>query len=485
MSNRRNIADFVETFHRNFVNDNVRHDAQLSTDVDNAVAIKDESKRLEAFSDILRDVLEDVDNNHWLVGDSINAFMAACDASNIKMSYQKLANAIERPRFKRAWLHRLAQVAAYWKPKDRIEDWTFDAHFRRMTSGKGRRKAVRPTTADIKEAVENGCGTPREVTRYCSDKRVERFRKKMRRQANRQMKKQPTLKNAVNKIYNEDYQSVLAQLPPRSIHAMVSDPPFGRLHMEWNGVRAATRRQSAEEKTMGYEVANGRPLQAKRTTLAQFDFIDKFADDGVLLLWQDGGRTLDSCIKRYARKRGWAESSEIYLIRIYSNGNIVTPSPSFMDNAVGPCETKVVVFAKRFGPNGERHRPIRMDNDDNRNWIPWVSPSRSAPQEQRRKNNDIEKGYRHTFETPPQTVAALLKKFIPPQSNQLVVEPFACTAPACVASIECGWRFIGCEMDEVNYVRASQRIAEARGELPKGLSPYELLKDDDSAKEAA
>ena len=65
------------------------------------------------------------------------------------------------------------------------------------------------------------------------------------------------------------------------------------------------------------------------------------------------------------------------------------------------------------------------------------------------------------YEKPWTLLSALLKRFLMPNTKQVVFEAFGGMGPASVASIHNEWDFIYCESNEINYGQGLSRIDKA------------------------
>lgn len=414
---------------------------RLSTDVDAAIA--------DLAAD-LRRLLDDADDSLWAAGETIIELR-----NTYKISYRQLEKLIDCPKYKKAWLQRLAMMAEHYPKAKRIASRTWHKHYERYQLDSRRPEKSRPTVDEVKYAVDSGANTQREITAAIAHRRCEKLSKQLKRKES----KRP-LKAISNKIFNAKWESVVKKIPNKTISVCFADPPFGRSGSYFNQDRKKTRATA-----LRYECDNANPEDAIATTLPLFNHINKYEDHGVIILLQDGGKAIDPRILKAADEGGWKEIGLIHAIRIYkdADGNpldvVCWPSGCTMNKPIGPVETEIVVFCKK------EYEIERLGTADNRNVIFWRSPSREAPLKVATGKEPTEET--HNFEFPPSTTADLISRFIPTHSNQIVFEPFACTAPACVASIHSGWRYVAAESDANNYSHAQKRIRRAKAAKKK------------------
>lgn len=383
-----------------------------------------------------------------------------------KLSFAQLAIDLGIPNVKGNYLNRLVLNAAmFMRPTDiRQAHWTWFDHdeFRRaqdrLTKGKSAKAKNRAASREEIETIfrEEEPQTVRKFSAMLNERRAAEIKQQMEKRSEQYTQlRGDGGKDFYNKIHNARWEDVIGRFKDAEIDGMLADPPFNRI-----GAYYARREANADLgflKTVAVECANSSPEEATATTLPLFDHAAKFAPHGFIALFQEGGLPLSPKILERADLGGWYCYRELHLVKIERDElgamAFATPSIALVDEPIAPIEIKVAVFYKKG------YLPKRIGVTDNGNMIPFVSTSRKAVGEVNAGRAD--KGYYHQFECPPSAVEMLLQKLLYPNTNQLIVEPFACTAPGVVVALRNGWRFVATELDPNNYLRAIVRVGDA------------------------
>ena len=247
----------------------------------------------------------------------------------------------------------------------------------------------------------------------------------------------------INNCHNVDWQAIIPELPDESVQLFIADPPFATSsgymskREETNALRADCDNGMTEE-------------QALDVTLPLFDLcLPKLAPEGIMLLFQGGGRSDRIEVLQKAHECGW----ECLYGLTWDKGHVA------VGNFLNPyliCSERILLFAKKGTTpkkyqDGLPHPDVLHFSTDTK----YVS--------KRMHSGKMEYGDYHIFQKPSELMEFLVRHHSFP--GDLVVEPFGCSGSGVIEAAKLNRRWVYSESNIENYNWGSQRVFKAISEL--------------------
>lgn len=266
----------------------------------------------------------------------------------------------------------------------------------------------------------------------------------VRRNANKAMaksaKEMNLSKDVFNKAYHADWREIIPKIPDKSVKLIIADPPYGGYSWTTDGSYLSSR---CETSGLRCDTDNATLDKALEVTLPLFDLcLNKLTDGGCLLLYQPGGKPDRPEIIQKANETGWDCPYGLTWLK----GN---SSASDCSTPYAPMSERILVFVPK-GTKLEWHEQglNRSDVID----IPRITRRATLDMHHGR----TEYGSIHMFQKPDELCDLLVKKHT--HFQEVVFEPFGCSASGCISAGKNGRRWIYTESNKQNFEWGSSRI---------------------------
>ena len=246
----------------------------------------------------------------------------------------------------------------------------------------------------------------------------------------------------INRCYNKDWREVIPTLPDKSVKLFMADPPFSGYRDMSDGGYVSYR---AETSPMRTECDNNTTDDALAVTLPLFELcLPKLADDGVLLMFQQGGKADRAEVLIEADRCGWmCDYALTWQKGLITSGNNYRP--------YRVCSERILVFCRK----GE-------SANKNQNGMP-VSDILNYPTETHSVTTRMEYGSMaigdyHIFQKPQALMEFLIGQHSYP--GELVCSVFGCSGVDVLAAIKMRRQWVYIESNEHNYSWGAYRVAK-------------------------
>ena len=352
----------------------------------------------------LKRLMVEANTNAWTIGDLVNEVKAT------GISVQEMAGLIGASRQR---LSEMRRTAAAFSPDERRLDADFHFHTVAMRSAK--RLGLSPVTV-LDELIEKNIDSTRAATRYLA-------RKIRLREAQRAADEAGLLMASAAGLlchcHQSDFRQVFPRLESGCVKLVIADPPYGRYGKYRDGQH--TRVTAAARDCDGLDDASARALTNDLFRIVR----PLIAQDGCLLLFRPGGLADPVWLLESAAQYGWECRHALTWRR----------GPAKLADGRGPYTSgteRILVFAQ--------HGAKLMNHDGS---------SLSDILEVKARRKAYAAADQHLFEKPVALMSMLIDKHSYP--NELVVEPFGGTGPACRAAIQSGRQWLYTESNKQNY----------------------------------
>lgn len=244
----------------------------------------------------------------------------------------------------------------------------------------------------------------------------------------------------INNCHNVDWRTIIPKLPDNSVKLFICDPPFGGYQKDKEGSYSSYLTQTSG---MRDDCDYGTTDAALEVTLPLFKIcLPKLAKDGVLLLFQAGGRPDNPQIILEAQEQGW----ECKYTLTWLKGNLAVGDHT---NPYRVSTEKILVFIKK-GEKVLRHEKGTPSSD--------VLDFRTETMNVTRRMDCgmMEYGDYHQFQKPELLMDFLVKTHTYP--GDLVVEPFGCSGSGVVSALKHDRKWIYVESNQNNFAWGAGRI---------------------------
>jgi len=247
----------------------------------------------------------------------------------------------------------------------------------------------------------------------------------------------------INNCHHADWRTIIPNLPDQSVQLFICDPPFANFlgykskREETNALRTDCDHGMTEE-------------QALDVTLPLFELcLPKLAPEGIMLLFQGGGKSDRVEVLQKAQECGW----ECLYGLTWNKGHVAVSN--FM-NPYLICSERILVFCrKNIKPQKYQDG---LPHPDVLNF-----PTETQRVTKRMHSGKVAYGDYHMFQKPPELLEFLIKHHS--FEGNLVVEPFGCSGSGVIAASKLNRQWVYIESNEENYLWGSNRVFKAVSEL--------------------
>jgi DNA modification methylase len=246
----------------------------------------------------------------------------------------------------------------------------------------------------------------------------------------------------INTCHHIDWREIVPKLPDGSVQLFIADPPFATSsgyiskRAETNALRIDCDHGTTEE-------------QALEVTLPLFDLcMPKLAPDGVLLLFQGGGKSDRIEVLQKAQECGW----DCLYALTWDKGHL---SVGNFQNPYLISTERILIFARKNNKLGKY-----QDGLPHSDILSFPTETQHATR--RMHSGKLEYGDYHMFQKPPALMEFLIQHHSFP--GDLVVEPFGCSGSGVIAASKLSRQWVYIESNEKNYSWGSQRVMKAVSE---------------------
>ena len=254
--------------------------------------------------------------------------------------------------------------------------------------------------------------------------------------------------NLINNCHHSDWRHIVPKLPDKSVQLFICDPPFNMYRDKRRGGYVSSR---ASTNGLRIDCDYGRTEEeALDVTLPLFELcLPKLKDDGILLLFQAGGRPDRYQVLQKAIEFGW----ECPYALIWNKGN--TRVGSFQ-NPYSISSERILVFCKL-----NQHTKKFQDGLSHGDILYF--PTTTKELTNKMHHGKIPYGDFHMFQKPLELMEFIIKHHSYP--GDLVVTPFGCSGVGAIASANLQRQWVYVESNKQNYLWGSKRIIEAISKL--------------------
>lgn len=247
----------------------------------------------------------------------------------------------------------------------------------------------------------------------------------------------------INNCHHADWRDVVPKLADKSVQLFIADPPFA------SETGYISRR--SDTNALRIDCDNGETEeQALEVTLPLFEIcLPKLTSDGVLLLFQRGGRSDRVEVLQKAEECGW----ECQYALTWDKGHL---SVGNFQNPYLICSERILLFV-RAGLKPKKYQDGLPHSD----VLHFQTESQRATK--RMHAGKIKYGNYHMYQKPPALMEFLVQHHSFP--SDLVVEPFGCSGSGVIAAAQLNRRWVYIESNRKNFLWGSNRILKAVSEL--------------------
>lgn len=243
----------------------------------------------------------------------------------------------------------------------------------------------------------------------------------------------------INACHHADWRDIIPTLPDRSVQLFIADPPFATSsgyiskRAETNALRIDCDQGTTEE-------------QALEVTLPLFNLcMPKLAPDGVLMLFQGGGKADRIEVLQKAHECGW----DCLYALTWDKGHL---SVGNFQNPYLISTERILLFT-RAGLESKKYQDGLPHSDI------LSFPTETQHATRRMHSGKLEYGDYHMFQKPPAFMEFLIQHHSFP--GDLVVETFGCSGSGVIAASKLNRQWVYVESNLKNYTWGSQRVMKA------------------------
>ena len=247
----------------------------------------------------------------------------------------------------------------------------------------------------------------------------------------------------INNCHHGDWRTIIPDLPDQSVQLFICDPPFaspsGYLSKreETNALRTDCDCGLTEE-------------QALDVTLPLFELcLPKLAPEGIMLLFQGGGKSDRVEVLQKAQECGW----ECIYGLTWDKGHIS------VGNFLNPylvCSERILVFSRK-GIKQQKYQD-GLPHPDVLHF-----PTETQRITKKMHSGKVAYGDYHMFQKPPELLEFLVRHHS--FYGDLVVEPFGCSGSGVISASKLNRRWVYIESNRENYEWGSQRVFKEISEI--------------------
>ena len=249
--------------------------------------------------------------------------------------------------------------------------------------------------------------------------------------------------NLINNCHHSDWRDIVSDLSDGSVQLIIADPPFATS----SGYMSKREETNALRTDCDYGISDE---QALEVTLPLFELcFPKLAPDGIMLLFQGGGKSDRIEVLQKAHKCGW----ECLYGLTWDKGHISVGN--FM-NPYLICSERILVFGrKNIKPKKYQDGLPHPDVLHFRTETQWIT--------KKMHSGKVAYGDHHMFQKPPELMEFLVKHHSFP--GDLVLEPFGCSGSGVVAASKLNRKWVYIESNKENFEWGSRRVLKEVSEL--------------------
>jgi hypothetical protein len=246
--------------------------------------------------------------------------------------------------------------------------------------------------------------------------------------------------SVINSCHNADWREVVPKLPDRGVKIFIADPPFCGYNKVNDGAYVSYRSQTSGMRT---DCDSNTTPEAFAVTLPLFELcMPKLAEQGVMLLFQRGGKSDRIEVLQEAQKWGWECAYALTWRKgLRTSTNMLYPYRI--------CSERILVFCRgdEILGKGQNGMPT-SDVLDYPTETPYVTT--------RMEQGTMQVGDHHMFQKPQALMEFLIGQHSYP--NELVCSVFGCSGVDVMASIKLNRQWVYIESNEENFLWGSQKI---------------------------
>ena len=244
--------------------------------------------------------------------------------------------------------------------------------------------------------------------------------------------------NLINNCHHSDWRDIVPDLPDGFVQLIIADPPFATS----SGYMSKREETNALRTDCDYGISEE---QALEVTLPLFEqCFPKLAPDGIMLLFQSGGKSDRIEVLQEAHKCGW----ECLYGLTWDKGHIS------VGNFINPyliCSERILVFARKD------IKPKKYQDG-----LPHPDvlhfPTETQRITKKMHSGKVAYGDYHMFQKPPELMEFLVKHHSFP--GDLVVEPFGCSGSGVIAASKLNRHWVYIESNRENFEWGSRRVVK-------------------------
>ncbi len=252
-----------------------------------------------------------------------------------------------------------------------------------------------------------------------------------------------TSSSIINRCYYAKWQDVITQIPSNEIKIFICDPPYSIYNKKYDGKYRCARPENSSKRA---NCSNDNTKAALSDTLELFDYcLPKLTPDGVLILFQAGGKPDRPEIQLKARETGWQCQQVLTWVKSrYGMGS--------KENPYRTCTERILIFG-REGISLKKHQNGMFSTD----LIDIPTETRYVSQKMAREKIDFY-DY-HVYQKPEALLTFLIRQHSYP--GDIVFENYGCSGSGSIAAIHNDRQWIYVESNEENYTWGEKRIHDA------------------------
>lgn len=380
---------------------------------------------------LLKNLLKEQDTKCWEIGDLCIDLM-----DNHYIPLRVIAQNTNYSRARICHFHLTARVF----PPDMREGYTFqDSLTARQVGLRLPRLDMSPAAIrDMTVRLRNK--TPRQVKAYFLGLLFEKERNLTLAQS---AKTGFEGEGIINNCHNSDWREVMPKLPDKSVKIFIADPPFCGYKKVNDGAYVSYRSQTSGMRT---DCDCNTTSEAFAVTLPLFELcMPKLSEQGVLLLFQRGGKADRIEILQEAQKWGW----ECAYALTWRKGLRTSTN---MNYPYRICSERILVFCRGSEVLGKGQNG--MPTSDILDF-----PTETQHVTTRMEQGSMEVGDHHMFQKPQALMEFLIGQHSYP--NELVCSVFGCSGVDVLASIQLNRQWVYIESNPENFMWGSQKIQKA------------------------
>ena len=248
----------------------------------------------------------------------------------------------------------------------------------------------------------------------------------------------------INNCHHADWRTIIPDLPDHSVQLFICDPPFATSFSGYKSKREETNALRTDCDN------NAEEEQALDVTLPLFELcLPKLAPDGILLLFQGGGKSDRIEVLQKAHECGW----DCLYGLTWNKGYV---SVGNFQNPYLICSERILVFCRK-GMKPQKYQD-GLPHPDVLHF-----PTETQRITKKMHSGKVAYGDYHMFQKPPELLEFLVRHHS--FHGDLVVEPFGCSGSGVISASKLNRRWVYIESNRENYEWGSQRVFKEISEI--------------------